>query len=559
MRQFADMSAAAEAFLGEYCAMYPRERAFYNYYPGGAAHFGIHSGAGKVPDYGPGTVAARLRELDGWRDSFAGLATRANTDDARLDLAIMRWVADAEYFALAELQPHRTIPAHYASSVDITHYLRRDYAPREDRLRALAEQLALVPDVLAQARANLDAPIAAPILDYSRGAFAGHAAFIGDDLLANIADAADPALRERIAGAAGRAVAAIEEFEQFLTAKEREAAQGQFAIGEGRFRSLLRTFEQVDLPLEELKRHGQADLERNRALLREVCARIDPGASPREVAARVGRDHPPADGLVAATAELLESLRSFVIEHELVSVPSEVRCAVEEIPAFFKWAFAMMDYPGGLDREDAGAYYWVNSPDPAWPAADIAAWMARYSYPALANLSAHEAYPGHYLQSMHNHRAPTTLAKCFGAFTHWEGWAHYVEELMVEVGYFDGNPALQIAQLQDALLRNARYLVAIGLHCEGMTIDAATALIMEATGMERLPASREALRGAFDPGYGCYTLGKLLLRKLRRDAEREQGASFALGAFHDAFLAHGSPPFAILRPRLLRHDSGELL
>jgi uncharacterized protein (DUF885 family) len=558
MRAFPTLAAAAEAFLAEYCAMYPRERALYNYFPGGAAHFGIHTGAGKVPDYRPEAVAARLRAVAAWHESFGALESLVRDDNDHLDLAIMRWIADAERFALAELQPHRTVPAHYASSVDITHYLRRDYAPRDERLRSLVEQLERVPEVLVVARENLDTPIAAPILEYSRGAFAGHAAFIGDDLLALVADALDAALRERIAAAAHRAVAAIEEFERFLDTKEPEAASASFAIGEERFLGLLRTFEQVDLPLAELKRHGEDDLARNQTRLREVCARIDPDADPRAVIAGLHRDHPPADGLVPATAALLESLRSFLIARDLVGVPSEVRCAVEEIPPFFKWAFAMMDYPGGLDREDAGAYYWVNSPDPAWPAADQEAWMARYTYPALANLSAHEAYPGHYLQSIHNHHAPTTLAKCFGAFTHWEGWAHYCEELMVEAGYLDHDPAFEVAQLQGALLRDARYLVAIGLHCEGMTIDEATTLIMEATQLERLPAAREAMRGAFDPGYGCYTLGKLLVKKLRRDAEREWGAGFSLRRFHDALLAHGSPPLAILRPRLLK-DAGTLL
>ena len=558
MRAFPTFAAAAEAFLAEYCAMYPRERALYNYFPGGAAHFGIHTGAGKVPDYRPASVAARLRAVAAWHDAFGALEPLVRDDNDRLDLAIMRWIADAERFALAELRPHRTIPAHYASSVDITHYLRRDYAPRDVRLRGLVEQLEQVPAVLSVARENLDTPIAAPILAYSRGAFAGHAAFIGDDLLALVADAPDAALRARIAGAAHRAVVAIEDFERFLDTKESEAAGASFALGEARFLGLLRTFEQVDLPLAELKRHGQADLARNQARLREVCARIDPDADPRAVIAGLRRDHPPADGLVPATAALLESLRSFLIERDLVGVPSEVRCAVEEIPPFFKWAFAMMDYPGGLDREDAGAYYWVNSPDPAWPAADREAWMARYTYPALANLSAHEAYPGHYLQSIHNHHAPTTLARCFGAFTHWEGWAHYCEELMVEAGYLDGDPAFQVAQLQDALLRDARYLVAIGLHCEGMTIAEATTLIMEATQLARPPAEREAMRGAFDPGYGCYTLGKLLVKRLRRDAEREWGAAFSLRRFHDALLAHGSPPLAILRPRLLQR-AGQLL
>jgi hypothetical protein len=559
MPDYDSIQAAGAAFTRDYWAMYPRERALFNYYPGGAAHAGVHTGDGLVPDYTPANVARRLRAVGGWGETLAGLDDLARTPGDRRDLAILRWVNGAEWFTLTEIRPHRTVPGHYADTVDVSGYLRRDYAPFEERLRGLAGQLEAIPDALAVARANLDAPIAAAQLANARGNFAGHRVFIGEHLAPLVAPCPDVALRERIARAARGAVAALDEFDRFLASKEAGAAEAGYAFGTARFLGLLRAFDLVDLPLDELRRHGQADLDRNRALLEETCARIDAKAPTREVVARLAADHPPADGLVAATRRTLESLRDFTIARDLVGIPSEERCDVGEMPPYYRWAFAMMDYPGAFEPEGGGAHYWITSPDPAWPAADQEAWLRRFSHASVANTSAHEAYPGHFVQSMHNRRAPSDIARSFGAFTHWEGWAHYVEELLVEVGYGGDDPALRVAQLQDALLRNARYLVAIGLHCDGMTVEEATDLIADAALLERLPASREALRGTFDPGYGSYNLGKQMLRKLRRDAEREAGSAFSLRAFHDAVLGHGGPPFPILRPLVLREDDGRPL
>lgn len=559
MRDFATIEEAGAAFSREYWSMYPRERALFNYYPGGAAHAGIHSGDGVVADYRPEAVARRLRAVEGWQATLAALDDRAQSPGDRRDLAILRWVAGAERFTLSEIRPHRTVPAHYADTVDVSGYLRRDYAPLAERLNALAAHLDRIPDALAVAEANLDEPVAAPQLDNARASYAGHAVFIGEELAALVGDAPDPVVRGRIERGAERAVAALRRFDQFLVGKAAQATEAEFAFGTARFTGLLRAFDLVDLPLDEIRRHGQADLDRNLDLLREWCGRLDPRAAPREVVARLALDHPPADGLVAAAEATLESLRDFTIARDLVAIPTEVRCDVSEIPVYFKWAFAMMDYPGAFEPEAAGAHYWMNSPDPSWPAADQEAWLRRFSSPSIVNTSAHEAYPGHFVQSMHNRRAPSSIAKSFGSFTHWEGWAHYIEEMILDEGYGEGDPALRIAQLQAALLRNARYLAAIGLHCDGMTVAEATKLIADATMLEGLPAEREALRGTFDPGYGSYALGKLMIRKLRRDVEREAGAAFSLRDFHDALLGHGGPPFAILRPLLLREDDGRVL
>lgn len=556
---FATVEEAGAAFSRDYWTFYPRERALFNYYPGGAAHAGIHDGDGRVADYRPEAVAQRLRAVEAWQGALATLDARASTPGDRRDLAILRWVAGAEHFTLTEIRPHRTVPGHYADTVDISGYLRRDYAPLAERLTALATHLDLIPDALAVAQRNLDTPTAAAQLDNARASFSGHAAFIGESLAALIAPCPDAALRERIARAADRAVAALRAFDRFLAGKLAQAPEADFAFGTARFTGLLRAFDLVDLPLDEVRCHGQADLDRNLAMLKEWCARIDPRADPRDVVARLALDHPAADGLVGAAESTLEALRDFTIARDLVGVPSEVRCDVSEIPVYYKWAFAMMDYPGAFEPESAGAHFWMNSPDPAWPAADQEAWLRRFSQASIVNTSAHEAYPGHFVQSMHNRRAPSAIAKSFGSFTHWEGWAHYIEELILDEGYGDGDPVLRVAQLQAAILRNARYLAAIGLHCDGMTVTEATKLIADSTLLAGLPAEREALRGTFDPGYGSYALGKLMIRKLRSDVEGEASADFSLRAFHDNLLGHGGPPFAILRPLLLREDDGQVL
>jgi uncharacterized protein (DUF885 family) len=290
-----------------------------------------------------------------------------------------------------------------------------------------------------------------------------------------------------------------------------------------------------------------------------VCARIDPNASTREVSDRLREDHPAPDALLDATRAVLADLKEFAIQHRLVTIPSGVDAIVAETPAFHRWSFASMDSPGAFEDEASGAHYFITSPEPDWTTTQKEQWMRRFFYASIANTSAHEAYPGHYVQSMHKRLAPTAVQKAFDSFTHWEAWAHYVEEMMLDEGYGNDDPAQRVAQLQAALLRNARYMVAIGLHCDGMTVDEATRIIMDATLMDELPARREAERGTFDPGYGNYTLGKLMLRKLRQDTEREQGEAFSLGAFHDAFLAHGAPPFPVIRARLLEDDDGNLL
>jgi uncharacterized protein (DUF885 family) len=256
---------------------------------------------------------------------------------------------------------------------------------------------------------------------------------------------------------------------------------------------------------------------------------------------------------------MLENLRSFLIERDLVTIPNNVHCLVEETPPYERWAFAMMDTAGPFEQEATESFYYVTLPEPDWPPDEIEAWMTRFDYATMTGTSIHEAYPGHYVHYLRMHQAPTRLSRVFDTYSHSESWAHYAEQMMLEQGFGNGDLSLQMAQLGDALVRNCRYICAIKMHTQGMSIDEATTFFVQNACMDRLTASREAQRGTHEPGYINYTLGKLMLLKLLDDYKAAMGQQFSLKQFHDTYIGYGSPPIPLLRKMMLPDDDGNLL
>ena len=273
----------------------------------------------------------------------------------------------------------------------------------------------------------------------------------------------------------------------------------------------------------------------------------------------MSRHHPTADSLIAETGDMLERIRKFVIDLDIVTVPSEVRCRAIETPSFMRWATAALDMPGPFEERATEAYYYVTPVEPHWTPEQAEEWLSNMNYATLENTSVHEAYPGHYVHYLHTKSAPSKVSKAFGAYSFWEGWAHYTEEMMIEEGYADGNPRLRIGQISDALLRDCRYVCAIRMHTQGMSVDEATVFFKENAYMEDLPARKEATRGTFDPMYLNYTLGKLMIMKLREDYRREQGSAYSLKRFHDTFLSFGAPPIPLVRQMMLENATTGLL
>jgi hypothetical protein len=322
---------------------------------------------------------------------------------------------------------------------------------------------------------------------------------------------------------------------------------------------MLATGEAIDLPLERLWAVGEEDLARNKAAYLETAARIAPDKTPQQVIADGLHHHPTPESLVADVRQLVDDLRRVIVERGIVAIPYDENCIVAETPAFFRYAFAMLCSPGPFEQVAREAYYFVTPPEPDWPAEKAEEWMSSFAYYVIRSTTIHEAWPGHYLHDMHARNAPTRTSKAFGAYTFFEGWAHYVEQMMLEIGWHAGDPWARMGQLSEALLRNVRFVCALGLHTSGMTVEQAQQRFMDDAFTEPAVAREEALRGTWDPQYLNYTLGKLAMLKLREDLRARQGADFDLRTFHDRLLAYGAPPIPLVRGLLLGRDDREAL
>jgi len=424
-------------------------------------------------------------------------------------------------------------------------------------VKGLSSHLEDVPRVLEEARAHYQARLPRPIVETAREIYKGHLDFYESSLPPAIGAIGDAALSERFHAALRDATAAVRTHLSYLDEAHTRATD-DVAIGEANFIGLLRTGEMLDLPISRLIALGEAELARLNAGVRETAARIDAKASPREIMARLGDNHPAAEALIHETAAMLEGLRQFLIDRAIVTLSGDLRPVVAETPPFERWAFAMMDTAGPYEDIATESFYYVTPPEPDWPPERRDQWLTQFDYATLKAVSIHEAYPGHFIHFLHIRGARSMVSKALTSYSFIEGWAHYCEEMMLEAG-IDATPQFRLAYLGEALARQVRYLVAIKMHTGDLSVDAAQQMFEEHAFMEPTPARKEALRGSFDPGYLNYTLGKFMMRKLRDDYRAMRGAGFALKEFHDRLLALGAPPIPLARKALLGADTGTIL
>jgi uncharacterized protein (DUF885 family) len=389
----------------------------------------------------------------------------------------------------------------------------------------------------------------------------GAISFMQDDLPQALSrlEHSDPPLQAEFGTAQAVALEAQRGLLAHFTDSLAPRAPADFAIGPAAFSNMLRYGEAVTVPLERLLEIGQADLAQNKAAFVETAARIDADKSPAEVMKLLSQEHPTLETLVPETAAMLEELRQWVIDQDIVSLPYDERCVVAETPKFLRFAFAMMDTPGPFEPVAREAFYYVTPPESDWPPDKQEEWLTQFDYYGLRDTSIHEAWPGHYLHALHFRNSPSQVTKIFSAYSFWEAWAHYCEQMMLEEGYRPGDARLRLAQLAGALVRDVRYVCAIQMHTQGMSVKEATRRFVEDAFMEETPARAEAVRGTFDPQYLNYTLGKLMLLKLREDYRAEHGAAFDLKSFHDTLLSWGAPPLPYVRRLMLQHNDGAIL
>lgn len=522
--------------------------------PPDAVDAGRHEFDGQIPDFSAAGLAAEKQRLADAKTAALAFDPAQLTPSERFERDYLIARIDNEQFWLNTAERPWRDPTYYLSKLSPSTYLTREYAPLPERMRAFVKYQKAVPGALEQMRANLRLPLPKTFVERAVAGFDGYATFFEDDVPAVFAQVDDAALQAEFKASNAAAVAAMRETAKFFVA-QRTAATDDYALGAERFAQMLAATEGVTTSLEELERIGRADLARNRAALDKACAEYAPGKSIVQCFAKMNADKPEGGPVAGARAQLGD-LRQFVLDHKIVSVPSEEQALVAEAPPYNRANSAYIEIPGPYEKSLPAVYY-IAPPDPSWSKADQLAYIPGKS--DLLFTSVHEVWPGHFLNFLHANQSESMLGRLYVGYAFAEGWAHYTEEMMWDEGLGAGNPEVRIGQLSNALLRNVRYVCAIGLHTGRMTVEECERMFREEAFQDPGNARQQAARGTYDPAYLNYTLGKLMIMKLRDDWAASRGGKAAWGQFHDEFLSYGGPPIPLVRKAMLgKDDDGAL-
>lgn len=533
------------------------DRFFDEYYfpfsPTTATSAGIHKYDEKLEDYSKAGIARRVATLKRFESEFEKLPESPDRDLVLNDIR-------AGLLELETVRGWERNPDNYSSGITNSAFviMSRTFAPAEARLKSLTARERLMPKVLAEARANLKNPPRI-FTEVAIEQMPGNISFFENDVPLAFKAVADHRLLADFQTANKAVIAALKDYEQWMTKDLLPRSQGDFRLGPATYAKKLAYEEMVDISLDRLLAIGYDDLRSNQKRFAETAARIDSTRTPQQILADMEKDHPSPDKLLDAFRDTLGGLTKFIEDHHIVTIPSPVPPILEETPPFMRaLTFASMDTPGPYETVAKEAFFNVTLPEKNWPKDRVDDFMGAFNRGTILSTAIHEAYPGHYVQFLWMQHVDSRVRKLLGANSNAEGWAHYAEQMMLDEGYTNGDAKMRLGQLQDALLRDARYIVGIEMHTGKRTFDQGIEFFEKEGYQTHETAVRETKRGTSDPTYLYYTLGKLQILKLREDYRAKKGAAFSLEEFHDSFMKQGFPPLKIVRKALLGDDSPTL-
>jgi len=522
-------------------------------HPSAATDLGVHTWDSTLEDVSQAAIHAESRAFAEFRARLVSMDTTDLSAANRADRALLIRTMDAGILSDNVIRQWSKDADAYSSTITNAAFtlIKRNFAPPADRLRSLIARERRMPGVLAAAHANLDNP---PEV-YTRIAIEqidGDISFFRHDVPAAFPDVQDRTLLATFRRTNDSVIAALTAYKSWVQRDVLPRSHGTFAWGADTYAKALAANEMVDLPLDSLLRIAEADRRKNEAAFQAAARQIDSTRTAEQVLQSLQAEHPAPDRLLAVTQATLDSLREFLVDHHIITVPPGDVARVAETPPFMRAVTeASMDTPGPFETAHLPGRYNMTLPDPRWPAAEQEQYMRSWYPAAISNVSTHEVYPGHYIQFLYAHQFPSDVRRVFGATTNIEGWAHYGEQMTLDEGLHNGDPQYRLAQLQDALLRDVRFIVGIEMHTQGLSIDSAKQLFI-AEGHQPPPvAEAEAKRGTSDALYGYYTMGKLMILKLRADYQAKMGAAYSLQGFHDAFIKLGPLPLPLMRQAML--------
>ena len=554
---------------------------YFKFSPTSGTAAGLHQYDTQLEDYSAAGVEREVAALHEYEKKVAAIDGSALDAPMAADRDILLNNIRSELLSLEVIRGWEKNPDSYSSGITGSAFviMERPYASANVRLRALVEREKLMPQALLEARKNLKNPpkifteIALEQIDDDVSFFENDvpsAFFSGAD---GAEVATDAGTKAEFAKSNAAVIAALKSYAAWMKTDLLPRSNGDYRLGADTFQKKLAYDEMVDIPLDRLLAIAMDDLHKNQAEFARVAKEVDPTKTPQEVLAELATIHPAPGDLLNSFHGTFDSLITFIREKKIITIPSDVQPTLEETPPFMRaTTFASMDSPGPFETHSKKAYFNVTLPGRDWTAEHVAEHMASFNVGTIISTSVHEAYPGHYVQFLWTPRISSKVRKVLGANTNIEGWAHYCEQMMLDEGYAAA-PAgataeqvrqarlIRLGQLQDALLRDARFVNSIKLHTgQGepggtWTTDQAANFFVKEGYQSHAVGLVETKRGTGDPTYLYYTLGKLEIMKLREDMKKKQGAAFDLQRFHDDFMRQGFAPVKVIRKAMLGDGS----
>ena len=530
---------------------------YYKFNPTTATSDGLHEYDAKLEGYSKADVDHRIATLKAFKTRVEAVDGKSLDYDRQVDRDLVLGYINSRLLSLEDIRGWEKNPDPYQSNItnSIFVIMARKYAPADQRLKAVIAREKQMPAVFTAARANLKNP---PRI-YTEIALQqtpGIVSFFEKDVPSAFNEVKDQKLLAEFKASNAAVIAALNDYQKWMKSDLLPRSNGSFAIGADNYRKKLLYDEGVDIPLERLLEIGTADLRKNQEWFKETAKQIDPSRDPQDILKEMQKDHPDPAKLLDAYSDLLGGLRGYVADHHIMTIPSQEQPTMEETPPFERaTTFASMDTPGPFEKVAKESFFNVTLPEPTWSKEEIEEHMAGNARPVMLAVAVHEVWPGHFMQHLWTPLLSSKVRKVLGCGTSGEGWAHYTEQMMLDEHVAKDDPKMRLGQLQDALLRDARYIVGIKMHTQGMTTAEAEDFFVKEGYQTHSIGSRETKRGTADPTYLVYTLGKLQIMKLREDYKQKIGEKFSLQDFHDKFMKHGFVPIKYVRKDMMGDDS----
>ncbi len=513
--------------------------------PDRAVNLGLHEYDGIIEDVSLSGIQKEKAILESLYKELLQIEYDGLSIENKFDYDLIKWSIESINFDFDEIEGFKRNPMTYALMfVNMGNYLYREYAPFEERLKAIMNIMKDIPKAIEHAKVNLNKSVPKIFCKYAKRFTSGYEDFFKNEILNEIeAKKIDKTLVEEYKELSKTTIEAFNDYIKYIDDVLIPNSNDDFRLGKEKFENMLKIKEHIDIPIPELKKLGEEELERLENEYKEIIKN-------KTDHDKFEDDHPTEDNLIKETDETLHELVKFINEKNLVNIPDSLNCIVREMPHYMKVGFAAMATAGPFEKSDE-SFYFVSLPDKKFNEQKRKEWMTLFNYPTLKLISIHEAFPGHYTHFLNSNLHASKISNLFMSYTYVEGWAHYTEEMMIDEGYGEDNYHIKLAQVKEAIVRCCRYLAAIGLHYEDMTIDEATELFKNRAKLAPVTAKQEAERGAFDPGYLSYTLGKIMLKKLKKDFFAKYNGKYTLKDFHNKIVSLGAPTYRIASKYLL--------